>query len=69
MREHQTSEELMFSLGEGETGSFLEHRGLKLAEHLDNEAIERTFLLDENRALLGRIVGHFRFAAASPTGE
>ena len=66
MKEHHSNEELMFSINEGETESFLEQRGLKMIEHLDNEEIERTFLLKEGGSLIGQITGHFRFVLASP---
>jgi len=46
--------------------TFLEQRGLKIVNHLDNEEIERTFLLNENGSLIGQITGSFRFAMASP---
>jgi len=65
MKEHHANEELLFSIGEGEIGSFLEQRGLKAIEHLDNEDIERRFLMDEDGSMLGRITGHFRFVLAS----
>lgn len=66
MRKHHVNEELMFSIPQGETETFLEHRGLKMIDRLDNEAIERTFLLAENESLIGQITGHFRFVVASP---
>jgi methyltransferase (TIGR00027 family) len=66
MKEHHANEELMFSIGEGEIESCLKQRGLKMVDHLDNEEIERAFLLDENGSLIGRITGHFRFVLASP---
>jgi hypothetical protein len=59
----------MFSLNEGEIGSFLEHRGMKLVEHLNAEEIERTYLSNQNGSLIGQITGHFRFVIASPTGK
>jgi O-methyltransferase involved in polyketide biosynthesis len=65
MNEHHASEELMFSIDEGETESFLERRGLKMVDHLDNEEIERTFLLQEDGSPLGQITGHFHFVLAS----
>lgn len=65
MKEHHSSEELMFSIDEGEAETFLEQRSLKMVEHLDNEEIEKTFLLNENGLLLGKITGHFRFVLAS----
>ena len=55
----------MFSIDEGCTESFLEQRGLKLIQHLDNEEIERAFLVEENGNLIGKITGHFRFVMAS----
>lgn len=65
MKEHHANEELMFSIDEGETESFLEQRGLKIVDHLNNEEIERTFLLKENGSLIGQITGHFCFVLAS----
>ena len=65
MKVHHENEELMFSIDDGETGSFLEQRGLKMVDHLDNEEIERTFLLKEDGSLIGQITGHFRFVSAS----
>jgi hypothetical protein len=66
MIKHHANEKLMFSIDENETESFLERRGLKIVDHLDNEEIERSFLLDENGSLVGQITGHFRFVLASP---
>ena len=49
--------------------SFLEKRGLKIVNHLDNKEIEKTFLLNENGSLVGQITGSFRFAMASPNND
>jgi methyltransferase (TIGR00027 family) len=65
MKEHHANEELMFSIEEGEIDSFLEQRELKMVEHLDNEGIERKYLINDNGQLIGQITGHFRFVAAS----
>ena len=65
MHEHHADEELMFSIEEGTTESFLEQRDLKMVDHLNNEEIERTFLVDDNGSLIGQITGHFRFVSAS----
>ena len=43
----------MFSIEEGKIESFLEGRDLKMIDHLDNEEIEKTFLLNENGSLIG----------------
>jgi len=66
MKEHHGNEELMFSIDEGKTGSFLEQRGLRMVDHLDNHEIERLFLQDENGSLIDHITGHFRFVMATP---
>jgi methyltransferase (TIGR00027 family) len=66
MKEYHADEELMFSIEEGEIDSFLHQRGLKMVDHLDNEEIERAFLVDEDGSLIGRMTGHFRFVVASP---
>jgi methyltransferase (TIGR00027 family) len=66
MVEHHGNEALLFSIGDGEADSFLERRGLKMVEHMDNDEIERTYLLKEGGSLLGRITGLFRFVSAAP---
>ncbi len=69
MREIHENEALTFSLGEDEIESFLAQRGLRLIEHLDEDEIERAFLMKDDGALLGRITGHFRFAVAAPESQ
>ena len=69
MNHHHANEELMFSIYDSKTESFLEQRGLKIISHLDNKEIERTFLLDENGSQIGKITGHFRFVLASANGQ
>ena len=68
MQEQHKSEKLTFSIDEGKIGSFLEQRNLKIVEHLDNEAIERTFLTGDDGLLIGQIPGHFRFVLVTPKG-
>lgn len=65
MSEYHGNEELLFSIDEGEIGSFLEQRDLRVVEHLDNAEIERRYLLDDSGSLLGQITGHFRFVLAA----
>ncbi len=65
MKERHADERLMFAIDEGETESYLEQRGLKMIECLDNKEIERRFLGNEDGALIGQMTGHFRFALAS----
>jgi len=60
------NDELKFSINEYKSESFLEKRELKMLEHLYNDMIERTFLLNENGSLIGQITGHFRLVSASP---
>jgi methyltransferase (TIGR00027 family) len=69
MKDAHGSEALLFAISEGETASYLEKLGLKMIAHLDNEEIERTYLLNENGALLGHMTGLFRFVSASPNTE
>jgi methyltransferase (TIGR00027 family) len=66
MNKHHSNERLMFSIGEGEAESFFGQRGLKMIDHWDNEEIERTFLLNEDGLISGKIIESFRFALASP---
>jgi len=65
MKEHHSNEELMFSIEKGNLESFLEGRNLKMLDHLDNEEIEKKFLVDDNGALIGKATGHFCFVLAS----
>lgn len=66
MKKRHSGEKLLFAVEEGTIESFLEHRALKMIDHLDNEEIEKTFLLNENGLSIGKITGHFRFLTASP---
>lgn len=66
MKEHHGDETLMFSIKEGEIGTFLAQRGLELIQHLDNKEIEAAFLKKEDGTLLGPMTEHFRFVVASP---
>jgi len=66
MKEHHGGEGLIFAIDDGEIGNYLAQRGLTLVEHLDNEEIERAFLVGEDGELIGRITGHFQFVVASP---
>lgn len=54
----------MFSLEDGEIKHFLAKNGLRLVEHLDNEEIERKFLMKKDGSILGQITRHFRFVLA-----
>ena len=65
MKEEHGDEELMFSIGDSEIELFLSARGLKLVEHLDNDEIEKAFLIKEDGELTGQMTGHFRFVLAS----
>jgi methyltransferase (TIGR00027 family) len=66
MGEQHAEEQLVFAIDEGAAGSFLASMGLNLVDHLDNEQIEKTFLLNEDGAIIGPITGHFRFVTATP---
>lgn len=66
MKERHGHEALMFAIGEGETAVYLAQTGLKMVTHLDNEAIENTYLRNENGTLVGHMTGLFRFVSASP---
>jgi methyltransferase (TIGR00027 family) len=66
MKEHHQEESLLFAIDDGKIELYLEQRGLKIVNHLDNDEIEREFLENENGSLIGRVTGHFRFVLASP---
>jgi len=66
MKKQHGDEALLFSVAEGNVGSFLEQRGLRVISHLNKKEIEQTFLAGENGASIGSITGHFRFVSASP---
>ncbi|MBU0514968.1 MAG: SAM-dependent methyltransferase [Proteobacteria bacterium] len=69
MRKYHSDERFKFVVNEGKMESFLEKRGLKVVNHLDNKEIEEKYLLDENGLLIGRITGSFRFVSASPNSK
>lgn len=69
MKNQHSGEKLMFVIEEDKIGSYLEQRGLKMIDNLNNVEIEKTFLLNENGTLIGKITGHFRFVMASPKLE
>jgi len=68
-RKHRSNELFSFAIDEGKIESFLEQKGLRIVNHLDNKEIEKTFLLNENGSLIGQITGSFRFAMASPNND
>ncbi len=63
----RVNEPIRFSIEEGEIDLFLEERGLRVVEHLDNQQIEHAFLTREDGSLIGRPNGIFRLVKASPT--
>jgi methyltransferase (TIGR00027 family) len=69
MRTHHPQELFRFTIDEGNIGSFLEQRGLRLVQHLDNQEMEQTFLVDDHGSLPGPVTGLFRFVLASPDGR
>ncbi len=56
-RKHRSNELFKFAIDEGKIEPFLEQRGLKIINHLNNREIEKTFLLNENGSLIGQITG------------
>ena len=69
MKKHHQTERFRFNIDEGIIESFLEQRGLRIINHLNNKEIEKTFLLNDNGSLKGQITGLFRFALASPNSD
>lgn len=69
MKEHHANEGIMFAIGEGKAKLFLDQKGLKMIEHMENDEIERAFLFSENGSLMGQITEHFRFVSASPKSK
>jgi hypothetical protein len=65
LKEHHANEQFMFSILE-EARSFLAESGLRMLEHLGNEAIEQKFLMGDDGSLFGHMAGHLRFTCASP---
>jgi len=68
-KKRRSGEPFKFTIDEGAIESFLEQRGLKIVNHLDNEQIEKMFLHTEHESSLGRITGFFRFVIASPNNN
>jgi len=69
MKKYHQTERFRFNIDEGKIESFLEQRGLRIIEHLNNYEIEKTLLLNDNGSLKGQITGLFRFAMVSPIND
>ena len=69
MKKHHQTERFRFNIDEGKIEPFLKQRGLRIISHLNNQEIEKTFLLNDNGSLMGQITGLFRFAMASPNSD
>jgi methyltransferase (TIGR00027 family) len=65
MKKHHANEALLFSINENEIETFLNTRGFKIVEHLDNKDMEKSLLTDENGKIIGQVTGHFRFVLAA----
>jgi methyltransferase (TIGR00027 family) len=65
MAKNSPNERTKFLIEEGKIDTFLSQRGFYTVEHLNNNEIERKYLLDENNALIGHIIGTFCFVLAS----
>lgn len=65
MKKKAPNEKDKFSIDEQKINDFLEQRGLKIIEHLNNQEIENKFLITENGSLLGKITEWFRFVSAT----
>jgi len=66
MKEHHANEQLLFSIQDGEIEPFLAIMNLRMIQHMDKEAIEQKYLMDDNGSLIGRMAENFRFVCASP---
>jgi methyltransferase (TIGR00027 family) len=62
---YRSNEIFRFTIDESRIGSFLEQRGLKIVDHMNNEKIEEAYLSAEDGSSTGRITGVFRFVLAS----
>ena len=60
---------ILNAIEEGKIEPFLAERGLDILTHLNNEEIEKTFLMNANGSLIGQMTGHFRFVTASSKKE
>jgi len=69
MANRHPDERIKFTIEEEKIESFLEQRGLKMVELLNNREIENRFLTTENGSLIGQITECFRFVLASPISK
>jgi methyltransferase (TIGR00027 family) len=65
IKKYHPHEEFKFSIEEGEIESFLEQRGLRMISHMNNEKIEKTYLINANGSSIGRVANFGRFVIAS----
>lgn len=66
MEKQYGDEKFIFSIDEGKIESFLEQRGLKVIDHLENNALENKFLTREDGSLIGHMMAAYCVVSAMP---
>jgi methyltransferase (TIGR00027 family) len=66
MKKSRSNELFKFTIDEDKIESFFDQRGLNIVRHLNHIEVEKSFLLRENGAPIGRPNGMFRLVIASP---
>ncbi|CAB1085253.1 hypothetical protein D1AOALGA4SA_12741 [Olavius algarvensis Delta 1 endosymbiont] len=66
MEKQYGDEKFIFSIDEGKIESFLEQRGLKVIDHLENSALENKFLTREDGSLIGHMMAAYCVVSAMP---
>jgi methyltransferase (TIGR00027 family) len=59
------NEEGKFFIEEGAVAAYLEQRGIKIIDHLDNNEMEKRFLINKDGLSIGQVTGWFRIVLAS----
>ena len=66
MKKSRSNELFKFTIDEDKIEAFFDQRGLNIVRHLNHIEVEKSFLLRENGAPIGRPNGMFRLVIASP---
>jgi methyltransferase (TIGR00027 family) len=62
---NHSNEKGKFFIEEGTAAAYLEQRGLKIIDHLDNNEMEKRFLINKDGLSIGQVTAWFRIVSAS----
>ena len=66
MKKQYGDEKFIFSIEKDKIEDFLEQRGLKMIEHLNNDALENRFLTRKDGSLIGKMMAAYGVVSSIP---